>query len=104
MVREVNQGRTVFSQSVGFRPNREFRRCVARYDGDGRDDLTARSDMRDFIARIELKVTNLQKGPGRQVPPSLFERWRTGADSQERGRSVAMAGLVPDMQGQGRKA
>jgi hypothetical protein len=30
----VNQGRTVFSQLLGFLPDREFRRCVARYGGD----------------------------------------------------------------------
>jgi len=32
----VNQGRTVFSQLLSFLPDREFRRCVARYDGDVR--------------------------------------------------------------------
>jgi len=32
----VNQGRTVFSQLLGFLPDREFRRCVARYGGDAR--------------------------------------------------------------------
>jgi len=32
----VNQGRTVFSQLLNFLPDREFRRCVARYDGDVR--------------------------------------------------------------------
>lgn len=30
----MNFGRTVFSQLIGFLPDREFRRCVARYDGD----------------------------------------------------------------------
>jgi transposase len=30
----MNQGRTVFSQLIAFLPDREFRRCVARYDGD----------------------------------------------------------------------
>jgi hypothetical protein len=30
----MNQGRTVFSQLIGFLPDREFRRCVARYQGD----------------------------------------------------------------------
>jgi transposase len=30
----MNFGRTVFSQLLGFLPDREFRRCVARYDGD----------------------------------------------------------------------
>src|ERR1017187_2581824 len=32
----VNQGRTVFSQLLGFLPDREFRRCVTRYGGDAR--------------------------------------------------------------------
>src|SRR5260370_19615285 len=32
----VNQGRTVFSQLLSFLPDREFRRCVARYRGDAR--------------------------------------------------------------------
>ena len=32
----MNLGRTVFSQVIGFLPDREFRRCVARYDGDRR--------------------------------------------------------------------
>jgi hypothetical protein len=32
----VNQGRTVFSQLLGFLPDREFRRCVSRYGGDTR--------------------------------------------------------------------
>lgn len=32
----MNQGRTVFSQLLSFLPDREFRRCVARYDGDVR--------------------------------------------------------------------
>jgi uncharacterized protein DUF4372/DDE family transposase len=30
----MNQGRTVFSQLIGFLPDREFRRCVERYEGD----------------------------------------------------------------------
>jgi len=32
----VNQGRTVFSPLLSFLPDREFRRCVARYGGDER--------------------------------------------------------------------
>jgi hypothetical protein len=32
----MNQGRTVFSQLMSFLPDREFRRCVARYGGDAR--------------------------------------------------------------------
>ena len=30
----MNLGRTVLSQLISFLPDREFRRCVARYDGD----------------------------------------------------------------------
>jgi len=32
----MSHGRTVFSQLIGFLPDREFRRCVGRYDGDSR--------------------------------------------------------------------
>ena len=32
----MNQGRTVFSQLISFLPDREFRRCVERYQGDTR--------------------------------------------------------------------
>ena len=32
----MNLGRTVFSQLISFLPDREFRRCVSRYDGDRR--------------------------------------------------------------------
>lgn len=32
----MNLGRTVFSQLIAFLPDREFRRCVARYGGDAR--------------------------------------------------------------------
>ena len=32
----MNEGRTVFSQLMSFLPDREFRRCVARYGGDAR--------------------------------------------------------------------
>jgi hypothetical protein len=30
----MNQGRTVFSELISFLPDREFRRCVERYQGD----------------------------------------------------------------------
>jgi hypothetical protein len=32
----MNSGQTVFSQLIGFLPDREFRRCVTRYGGDRR--------------------------------------------------------------------
>ncbi len=61
----MNEGRTVFSQLVGFLPDREFRRCVARYRGDARSrgfscwdqylamafaQLTCRDSLRDIEA------------------------------------------------------
>jgi hypothetical protein len=30
----VNEGKSIFSQLINFLPDREFRRCVARYGGD----------------------------------------------------------------------
>ena len=30
----TNDGKSIFSQLIGFLPDREFRRCVARYEGD----------------------------------------------------------------------
>ena len=32
----MNHGRTVFAQLISFLPDRDFRRCVARYSGDSR--------------------------------------------------------------------
>jgi hypothetical protein len=61
----MNQGRTVFSPLIGFLPDREFRRCVTRYQGDAhlRDfscwnqylamafaQLTCRESLRDIAA------------------------------------------------------
>ena len=61
----MNQGRTVLSQLIGFLPDREFRRCVTRYQGDAhlRDfscwnqypamafaQLTCRESLRDIAA------------------------------------------------------
>lgn len=30
----MNDGKSIFSQLIGFLPDRDFRRCVARYGGD----------------------------------------------------------------------
>lgn len=61
----MNQGRTVFSQLLRLLPDREFRRCVTRYDGDRRErgfscwdqylamafaQLTYRESLRDIEA------------------------------------------------------
>jgi len=63
----MNQGRTVFSQLISFLPDREFRRCVERYQGDIRlrgfscwdqylamafAQLTYRESSRDIEARL----------------------------------------------------
>jgi hypothetical protein len=42
----MNQGRTVFSQLISFLPDREFRRCFERYQGDIR--------LRGFSAGINI--------------------------------------------------
>ena len=70
----MNSGRTVFSQLIGFLPDREFRRCVARYDGDRRlrdfscwdqyltmafAQLTYRESLRDVEACLRSLQGNL---------------------------------------------
>src|SRR5271169_7069112 len=70
----VNQGRTVFSQLLSFLPDREFRRCVARYGGDARPrgfscwdqylsmafaQLTYREGLRDIEACLRSSPTKL---------------------------------------------
>ncbi len=30
----MNEGKSIFSQLIGFLPDRDFRRCIARYGGD----------------------------------------------------------------------
>ena len=70
----VNQGRTVFSQLIAFLPDRDFRRCVARYDGDARlrgfscwdqylamafAQLTYRESLRDIEACLRALGTKL---------------------------------------------
>ena len=64
----MNQGRTVFSQLIAFLPDREFRRCVARYDGDAR--------LRDFsllgpVSDHGLRSAHLPGEPARyrSMPP-----------------------------------
>ena len=70
----MNTGCTVFSQLIGFLPDREFRRCVARYDGDSRvrgfscwdqyltmafAQLTYRESLRDIEACLRSMSGNL---------------------------------------------
>jgi hypothetical protein len=51
----MNLGRTVFSQLLAFLPDREFRRCVARYNGDAR--LRAFSCWDQFLAMAFAQLT-----------------------------------------------
>ena len=70
----MNQGRTVFSQLISFLPDREFRRCVSRYDGDSHlrgfscwdqyltmafAQLTYRESLRDIEACLRAMGTKL---------------------------------------------
>jgi hypothetical protein len=67
----MHEGRTVFSQLISFLPDREFRRCVARYQGDRRlrefscwnqylamafAQLTYRESLRDIEAAVLLLI------------------------------------------------
>src|ERR1035441_7307303 len=69
----MNDGRTIFSQLISFLPDREFRRCVARYRGDSRlrglscweqflamafAQLTYRESLRDIEAFAKLAKSN----------------------------------------------
>lgn len=51
----MNAGRTVFSQLFSFLPDREFRRCVARYDGDRR--LRGLSCWEQYLAMAFAQLT-----------------------------------------------
>jgi hypothetical protein len=51
----MNSGRTVFSQLLDYLPDREFRRCVARYNGDTR--LRTFSCWDQFLAMAFAQLT-----------------------------------------------
>lgn len=51
----MNSGRTVFSQLIDFLPDREFRRCVARHDGDAH--FRGFSCWDQFLAMIFAQLT-----------------------------------------------
>ena len=76
----MNQGRTVFSQLIAFLPDREFRRCVARYDvlGDDHDDgrlLAALSQRRQQPALSErLADSQMLPSPVQLVKLQLHRR------------------------------
>src|ERR1039458_388293 len=51
----MNDGRTIFSQLISFLPDREFRRCVARYRGDSR--LRGLSCWNQYLAMAFAQLT-----------------------------------------------
>src|SRR5665213_2609720 len=51
----MNDGRTMFSQLISFLPDRELRRCVARYRGDSR--LRGLSCWEQFLAMAFAQLT-----------------------------------------------
>ena len=87
----MNLGCTVFSQLIGFLPDREFRRCVARYHGDSRvrgfscwdqyltmafAQLTYRESLRDIEAcqssMTQSSMTQFWSGAGNWPPRGIF--------------------------------
>ena len=100
----MNAGRTVFSQLIGFLPDRDFRRCVERYHGDFRHrgggftcwdqflcmafaQFTYRESLRDIEACLRSSPAKLyHMGIGGRVSKSTLadanERhdWRIFAD------------------------
>src|ERR1039457_7194679 len=98
----MNQGRTVFSQLISFLPDREFRRCVERYQGDIRPrgfscwdqylamafaQLTYRESLRDIEAclrSVQGKLYHLgfHGKVARSTPADASESpdWRIFAD------------------------
>jgi hypothetical protein len=98
----MNSGRTVFSQLISFLPDREFRRCVSRYQGDHRlrefscwdqyltmafAQLTYRESLRDIEACLrslhgKLYHTGFRSRPARSTLADANESrdWRIYAD------------------------
>jgi hypothetical protein len=100
----MNLGRTIFSQLIGFLPDREFRRCVDLYDGDSRHkeggfscwdqflcmsfaQLTYRESLRDIEACLRSSPAKLyHMGIGGRVSRSTLadaneqHDWRIFAD------------------------
>src|SRR6202142_889158 len=98
----MNQGRTVFSQLISFLPDREFRRCVVRYDGGSQwrkfshwdqyltmafAQLTYRESLRDIEACLRSVTAKLYHlGIGNKVARTTLadanesRDWRIFAD------------------------
>src|SRR5437667_4139676 len=94
----MNQGRTVFSQLISFLPDREFRRCVERYQGDFR---AARPHLLGTVLGHGLCPVDLSRKSarhrslfgfvaGQAVSPGI--PWRGGA--LDPGRCQRVAGLA----------
>ena len=62
----MNQGRTVFSQLISFLPDREFRRCVERYQGDLR--LRGFSCWNQYLAMAFAQLANPRLLPATTRP------------------------------------
>ena len=65
----MNLGRTVFAQLISFLPDREFRRCVSRYDGDHRWRSFSGWDPHKLFSSFRTDIVNLERF---QEP----KRWR----------------------------
>jgi hypothetical protein len=65
----MNQGRTVFSQLISFLPDREFRRCVQRYQGDLR--LRGFTCWDQYLAMAFAQLTYRESLPPHSVPPDF---------------------------------
>ncbi len=98
----MNQGRTVFSQLIAFLPDREFRRCVVRHQGDAHlrsfscwdqyltmafAQLTYRGSLRDVEACLRALDPKLyhEGFQGKVARSTLaeaneFRDWRTSAN------------------------
>jgi|SRR5271165_3973984 len=87
----MNQGRTVFWQLISFLPDREFRRCVERYQGDLRlrgfscwdqylatafAQLTYRESLRDIeacLGSLQSSICATSAAPCRPMPTLASE-------------------------------
>src|ERR1700680_2888062 len=103
----MNAGRMVFSQLIGFLPDRDFRRCVPHYNGDLRHreggfscwdqflsmtfaKLTSRRGLRYIEACLRSSPTKLyHMGVGSRVSKSTL------ADANERPDCRSFADFAP---------
>ena len=73
----MNLGRSVFAQLISFLPDREFRRCVSRYDGDRvATRLLLKYNIRAVRALGSAWMFSRPPWAGRAVSPWLWQRPR----------------------------